>query len=303
MFASTDLARRIERAESELSADIAHAAGRRSEPGAFAMPLWGGVATFAGPGSPINKFIGAGFDPADPLDDTALALIEGMFAERQTPMQAEIAILADPRVAATLTRRGFVLEGFENVLGRRLEPAAAGDGAVTAADRSGVIVRRVEPSEEQHVAGSRWPAPSSIRTRARRRDAAAGTARHPRPRLHGFCRGPRLSRLCRDHRRRARRRRRAAAVRRRGAVLRRRHAAVVPAARRADGAPPVETRRCAGRWMRRGDRHDPARDTLTAELAGAMGSRSSTLGPCSCVTGSGGARRLVRYPATGERTW
>ena len=145
MFASTDLARRIERAESELSADIAHAAERRQEPGAFALPLWGGVAAFAGQGSPINKFIGAGFDTADGLDETALEQVEGMFAQRQTPMQAEIAILADPRVALALTRRGFLLEGFENVLGRRLEPAAADEPE----DRSGVIVRPVEASDHQ----------------------------------------------------------------------------------------------------------------------------------------------------------
>ena len=38
-------------------------------------------------------------------------------------MQAEVAILGDPSVCALLTRRGYVLENFENVLGLRL-PAA-----------------------------------------------------------------------------------------------------------------------------------------------------------------------------------
>ena len=38
-------------------------------------------------------------------------------------MQAEVAILGDPSVCAILTRRGYVLENFENVLGLPL-PAA-----------------------------------------------------------------------------------------------------------------------------------------------------------------------------------
>ena len=53
LFASTSLAARIERAEACLMADAARAADRR-RPGtrAFALPLAGGFATFAGPGLP-----------------------------------------------------------------------------------------------------------------------------------------------------------------------------------------------------------------------------------------------------------
>jgi hypothetical protein len=40
--------------------------------------------------------------------------------EPRRPLQAEVSTLADPEVAARLTRRGYILQGFENVLGRAI---------------------------------------------------------------------------------------------------------------------------------------------------------------------------------------
>ena len=119
LFASTSLAARIERADARLVSDSATAAARRRPgTGAFATPIAGGYATFTAPGSPLNKVAGLGF--AGPLDPGALEAVERAFAERGVPVQVELACLADPSVGALLTRRGYTLENFENVLGRRL---------------------------------------------------------------------------------------------------------------------------------------------------------------------------------------
>ena len=82
------------------------------------IPVAGGVASFAGEGSPYNKVAGLGFrgvpDPAA-LDD-----IEKAFADRGSPVQVELAHLAGPATGALLAGRGYRLEAFENVLGRAL---------------------------------------------------------------------------------------------------------------------------------------------------------------------------------------
>jgi ribosomal protein S18 acetylase RimI-like enzyme len=124
MFASTELAARVERADCGLLRAGAAAAERR-RPGtrAFVMELAGGVATWTGDGSPLNKVAGLGF--AGPLDEDALAAAETAFAERASPVQVELSSLAEPSIAPALTRRGYVLVGFESVLGR---PLAAGAG-------------------------------------------------------------------------------------------------------------------------------------------------------------------------------
>jgi len=129
LFASSELAARIERAEARLLADVARAAARRRpREGGFATPLAGGFATFAAPGSPVNKVAGVGF--AGPLDANELDAVEKTYADRGAPVQFEVSCLGDPRVGALLTRRGYALVNFENVLGRPLPvpPRAPADG-------------------------------------------------------------------------------------------------------------------------------------------------------------------------------
>jgi GNAT superfamily N-acetyltransferase len=140
LFASTSLTARIERAECRLLEDGVSACARRHPgTGAFAMPLAGGVATYTGGGSPLNKVAGLGF--AGPLDEGELEAVERAFAERGSPVQVELSCLGDPAVGALLTRRGYTLQGFENVLGRALpvEPATA---------TAGVLVS-LSPDDEQ----------------------------------------------------------------------------------------------------------------------------------------------------------
>jgi ribosomal protein S18 acetylase RimI-like enzyme len=127
MFASTALSRRIERAETRLSASLGRAV-ISGEPAsqAFVHEIAGGVAVYTGPASPMNKMIGAGFDGA--ASDEELRAVEDKFRERKAPLQAEVATLADPAFVAQLTRRGYILQNFENVLGRPISsPDAAAE--------------------------------------------------------------------------------------------------------------------------------------------------------------------------------
>jgi len=139
LFASTDLAARIEAAECQLLRDCAAAVARRVADGSVLVEeLAGGVAVYTGPDEPLNKLAGLGF--AGAVDEDALARLERSFAERGTPLQAEVATLASPEVCALLSRRGYELTGFENVLGRAL-PA---DLSTSAAD---VAISELEPHE------------------------------------------------------------------------------------------------------------------------------------------------------------
>ncbi|HVO09224.1 MAG TPA: GNAT family N-acetyltransferase [Vicinamibacteria bacterium] len=119
MFASIALAARIEAAESRLMTEIAGAAARRRpRDGVFVLEVGGGSATWVGEGSPANKVAGLGFAaaPAEALID----VVEQAFAARRSPVQVELSCLAESSLAASFTRRGYLLVNFENVLGQAL---------------------------------------------------------------------------------------------------------------------------------------------------------------------------------------
>jgi len=118
LFCDTALAGRIERVEAQLIAQSSEAARRRAGTAGFVIPIAGGVASFAGEGSPFNKVAGLGFGGVP--DPAALDEIEQAFAACGSPAQIELAHLADPAIGDLLTGRGYRLESFENVLGRAL---------------------------------------------------------------------------------------------------------------------------------------------------------------------------------------
>ena len=119
LFASTELAARIERAEAGLVAGGAAAAARRApEAGAFALEIAGGVAAYVGADSPFNKVAGLGFDGG--LDPDRLAKVERLYAATGTPVRVELSSLAESGLTTLLTGRGYALAGFENVLARDL---------------------------------------------------------------------------------------------------------------------------------------------------------------------------------------
>jgi ribosomal protein S18 acetylase RimI-like enzyme len=126
VFASGSLARRIEAAEASLTFDVGDAVqARYPERGVVVARLGGGVGVFCG-GSPFDKVIGVGFAA---LDVAELEGFERAVAGGGGRVQVELSTLADPEVARTLTARGYLLCGFENVLGRRVDGVASGEGA------------------------------------------------------------------------------------------------------------------------------------------------------------------------------
>lgn len=146
MFVPIDLAARIEQAETRLTGSVGRAALAGAQGAeAFVEEVAGGVAVYAAPSSPVNKMIGVGF--AGIPSEERLQVVEGLYRARAAPLQAEVSTLADPALAAFLTRRGYVLQGFENVLGRAVTRA----DVEAPASEAGIDVRA--SSEEDR---SRW---------------------------------------------------------------------------------------------------------------------------------------------------
>src|SRR3954469_20416097 len=97
LFCDIELAARIERAEAELIACVGAATRRRTNSAdGFAIPIAGGLASFAEHGSPYNKVVGLGFGGVP--STAALDEIEQAFAARDAPTQIELAHLADPYI-------------------------------------------------------------------------------------------------------------------------------------------------------------------------------------------------------------
>ena len=139
LFCDAALAGHIERAEAQLITRCCEAARHRTGAGGFAIPVAGAVASFAGHGSPFNKVAGLGF--AGVPGSAALDDIEAAFFACGSPVQVELAHLADPAIGALLTGRGYQLESFENVLGRDLA------GGYQPVMPPGVEVRRSDADE------------------------------------------------------------------------------------------------------------------------------------------------------------
>ena len=98
-------------------------------PHAATLERAGGRAVYGAPGSPVNKVLGLGLG-VDVTDDD-LDEIEQFYAERGCPVQIELCPLAAPDLAPRLTKRGYVLQAFENELARLApgEPVQSPAGA------------------------------------------------------------------------------------------------------------------------------------------------------------------------------
>jgi len=128
LFAHVETVARIENAEAQLLRDCAEAiAQSRPDAGVMITEFGGGMATYTGPDSPLNKIAGLGFDGQ--LDEAELAAIEAALQRRGEAVRVELSSLAEPAIGAALTRRGYVLRGFENILGRQLPIEASATGA------------------------------------------------------------------------------------------------------------------------------------------------------------------------------
>jgi ribosomal protein S18 acetylase RimI-like enzyme len=142
LTASSSLARRIERAESELIAGMGRSsASRLGSDQVIVSPIGGGAAVMPGPGSPLSKVAGLGFEP---LDEAVLGAVERDFARFKTPVRVELSSLGDPAIGKLLSRRGYALSGFENVLGLSLGSPAA---LAAAPSSSLVTVEKTAPKD------------------------------------------------------------------------------------------------------------------------------------------------------------
>src|SRR5688572_20118645 len=108
MHATPELARRVDRAE----IDFCALATMPGAPDAATLERGGGLAVYAAPASPVNKMLGLGLGVEVTDDD--LDAVEQFYADRNSPVQIELCPLASPDLAARLTRRGYVLQAFEN---------------------------------------------------------------------------------------------------------------------------------------------------------------------------------------------
>jgi hypothetical protein len=134
ILADTELGARIDQVEARLSTALAEAVQRRNpRSDAFALAIGRGAAVYAGADSPANKIIGIGFEGIP--EGRILDEMERRYFERNSPVQAEVSTLAKHDFHACLSRRGYVLRGFEDVLGLELadeiaEPRNSGEMSV-----------------------------------------------------------------------------------------------------------------------------------------------------------------------------
>jgi ribosomal protein S18 acetylase RimI-like enzyme len=114
MFVDVKTAAWIDRAEGALCAGLA----RSKKEVSLVLSIAGGSAVYVAPRSPINKVIGLGFDGT--IDENELAAVEDAWRQRNEPVRIELCSLTDPQIVQMLCQRGYVMQGFENQLGRRL---------------------------------------------------------------------------------------------------------------------------------------------------------------------------------------
>jgi GNAT superfamily N-acetyltransferase len=120
-LSSTDhiLAARIEAAESENIMRLAQALAV-TQPEIAVQPFAGGVAVFAGVGSPMTHAVGIGMRV--PVPEFELERMEGFFRDRNSPCLIDLCPLADPSVIAFVQNRRYHLIECNNVLARRIRP-------------------------------------------------------------------------------------------------------------------------------------------------------------------------------------
>jgi len=144
---TTTGAARIERAEATTARDFGVRA-RQHGADVLIAEIGGTAAVYGGPGQPFNKLVGLGF--AGALDEAALAQVEAEYDARGAELRVEQATLADPSVASLLTRRGYELVGYENVLGLELD-AATRDALARARDEDAARGVTIAPASAKEM--------------------------------------------------------------------------------------------------------------------------------------------------------
>jgi GNAT superfamily N-acetyltransferase len=144
LHATADLARRVERAEIDFCAAASVTDGRS---GAASLEVGGGRALYSAPDSPLNKMLGLGL--AADVSEADLDAIEAFYRVHHAPARVELCPLVPTDLPSRLASRGYVLQGFENELARRL-PLAREEAATFDAEVSSTIrVERTLADEDE----------------------------------------------------------------------------------------------------------------------------------------------------------
>lgn len=123
-FADKNLSDRIERqvvAENHRFAETT--AALYPEVGPASLEIAGGIAIYAGPGSPVNGAWALGTSVQVTAGE--IAEVERFFVDRGERPAASVSPFADPTVVGVLSERGWCPRCFENVLVREVIPGEA----------------------------------------------------------------------------------------------------------------------------------------------------------------------------------
>jgi hypothetical protein len=145
LFSDHALALRLEAAEANAGAAAVEPLARmHPEVRAEVENIAGGLAVFAGVGSPHSEARGCGL--AGPVSSDEVARLEQFFVSRGDGLRIEICPLADPGLAKTLSQRGLVITEFVSVMARQV---GSEDAQVDSRgpEACGVTVRQAGPSE------------------------------------------------------------------------------------------------------------------------------------------------------------
>jgi ribosomal protein S18 acetylase RimI-like enzyme len=114
-----------------------------------AVPLADGWILFDGPGSPVNKVCGIGFDR--PITDAELDQIVTFFTERGAEPKVELSPFAPPELLSGLAQRGFVLREFENTLILDLRKSNDFHKSLPGGWPKDVTIEQVDPKDDAAV--------------------------------------------------------------------------------------------------------------------------------------------------------
>ncbi len=147
LFSDLSLARRLENTDALAAVEYARAwSVAHSHRGLFSLAVAGGLAGFAGVGSPLTQAFGLGLN--GPVTDDDLQRLEEFFLSQGASVNIETCPLADPSLFALLNTRGYQPIEFSNVLIKEL---TSEDARLAEAANTEVRVRIPRPSEADDV--------------------------------------------------------------------------------------------------------------------------------------------------------
>jgi GNAT superfamily N-acetyltransferase len=118
-FADIELARRLEATDALAGVEFARSWARlNSFTGEVALPVAGGLASFAGIDSPVTQAFGLGLN--GPVTEADMVAMEEFYRAHDSAVNIETCPLADPSLLKLLTDRSYRLIEYSNVFVREL---------------------------------------------------------------------------------------------------------------------------------------------------------------------------------------